>query len=110
MRAIERIDVATAIGSPRPSKGLHRARAFQREFVEFPLPRIVRNTPFRHQAKKIAIRADVVEAVIVNPGVGDVWRHQRNSTLSPDLEKLLFAGGVELQNSCAELETLCPFG
>jgi len=48
--------------------------------------------------------------VVVNAGVGEVRRHERDGSIAADIEELAFAGGVELENGRAELEALRPLG
>src|SRR5688500_12767467 len=63
---------------------------------------------FVHEAEKAAVGADVVEAVVVDAGMGDVRRHQLDGAAAARVERGGVAGGVELQNGGAELETLRP--
>jgi hypothetical protein len=62
------------------------------------------------QTAQVAIGAHVVEPVVVHADVRDVGCHQLERSLATDAEHLLVAGRVELQDGCAELETLRPFG
>ena len=52
VRAVEGIDVAFAAGDLCPSRGLHRARNFQRQFVKMALVVIVLETSFAHQRQQ----------------------------------------------------------
>ena len=71
---------------------------------------VLGDAPFGHQAKQVAVGADIVEAVVVNAGVGEVRRHERDGSIAADFEELALAGGVELENGRAELEALRPLG
>src|SRR5207247_10338686 len=65
MSAVERVDEA-AVGQRRPAAGLHRAADFQRELVEAPLPVTCGRTSLTRQSPQVAVRADVVEPVVVH--------------------------------------------
>ena len=66
---------------------------------------------FVHQPQQIAVRADVVEPVIVHADVGDVRRHDVDECASrPISRNSLVAGGIELQDRRAELKALRPLG
>src|SRR3982750_4904723 len=108
MRTVEGVNVAAAVARRRPSRGLHRARTLQRQLVKPTLPWILRYPAFRHEPQEIAVRADVIEAMIVHADVADVRRHNCDCPLAADREELLVACGVELQNRGAELEALRP--
>ena len=84
MRAVEGVDVAAAIGGPRPAPRLHRAGTFQGHFVRAALPGVLPDAPFLHEAQQIAVGADVVEAVIVDARVGEVRRHEATVWARPD--------------------------
>ena len=98
VRPVEGVDVAAAIGGRRPAGGLHGAGAFQRQLVVAAFPGILEDAAFGHEAEQVPVGADVVEAVVVNAGVGEVRRHQRDGPVAADIEELALAGGVELEN------------
>ena len=74
MRAVERADEAAARNA-RPPARLHGTADFQRQLVEvlFPVARV--DPPLAREAPQVAVRADVVEAVIVDARVGEVRGH-----------------------------------
>ena len=88
---------------------MHGAGNFERQLVKAPLPCILRDAAFVHQAQQVAVSADVVEAVVVNAGVAQVDRHQFHRACPSQFEKLALAGGIELKNGRADVETLRPF-
>src|SRR5262249_50733596 len=65
---------------------------------------------FLRQPPERAVGADVVEPVIVDAGVRDVRRHAPDRSRASQREELTLAGGVELQQRRAELESLRPLG
>ena len=87
MGAVERVDVAAGRDA-RPAPRLDGAADLQRELVEAPLPvgRVV--AAFAGEAPQRAVRADVVEAVIVDADVGQVRRHPLDGARAAELEEL----------------------
>jgi hypothetical protein len=69
---------------------------------------MIGDTALVHQPPEVAVRADIVEPVVVNADVREVRRHHSQRALAAKLEKLLVAGGVELQKRGSELEPLRP--
>src|SRR5947208_7994180 len=69
---------------------------------------VIGNFSFAHQAPKVSVSRNVVEAMIVNAGVGNMSGHPSNRVVSANLQKALLACGIELQQGRAELESLCP--
>ena len=110
LRAVERIDVAGAVGRFRPARRLHRAADFKRQLKIASLPGVVRHAPFVHQPPQVAVGADVVEAVIVDADVRKMRRHHRERALAAELQKSLVARRVELQQCGAILKALRPLG
>jgi hypothetical protein len=107
VRAIERVDVA-AVGQLRPAPRLDRAAHLQRQLVVAHLPLGRLEAPFAGEPPQVAVGTDVVEAVIVDADVGEMRRHPLEGAGAAQIEELLVAGGVELQQRRAELEALRP--
>src|SRR5262249_46971960 len=105
----ERVDEA-AIGQPRPAPRLDGAARSQRELVEAALPGARVDAPLAREPPQRAVRADVVEAVIVDARVRDMRRHALDRALAAELEEFNLAGGVELQQRRSELKALRPLG
>ncbi len=110
MGAVERVDVPAAVRQSRPSPRLHCTADFQRQLVEAALPLAGRDASFTHEPPQVAVGADVVEPVIVDPHVRQVRRHAIHGARSSQLEELLLARRIELQDRRPELEALRPFG
>src|ERR1700733_6776415 len=108
MRAVERVDESVILDSC-PAMRLHRTAQLKSKFVEVALPDILRNPPFAHQPPEIAVSAEVIEAVIVNPEMAHMGRHEPHRIGSSPFEEIPFPGGIELQNLRAVLKTLGPF-
>jgi hypothetical protein len=104
--SVEGVD-EPAVRQARPAAGLHGAAHLQRQLVEPPLPVGRLETPFAREPPERAVRADVVEAMIVDAGVRQVRRHAIDRARAPQLEELRIAGGVELQQ---RRPTWKPFG
>ncbi len=94
----------------RPSARLHRTAHLQRELVEPALPVFSLDASLADETPQVAVRADVVEAVIVNADVGQVRRHAIDCARASQLQERRVARGVELQECRAELEPLGPLG
>ena len=62
-----------------------------------------------HQAQEIAVGADVVEAVVMHAGMGDVRGHEVDGVAPADVEERLVPRDLELIDRRAELEALRPF-
>jgi hypothetical protein len=108
VRAVEGVDEA-AVGQRRPAPRLNGAAHLERQLVEPELPRVGLDPFLARQPSQIPVGAHVVEAVIVHAHVGEVDRHPLQRPLAPEIEKLLVAGGVELEERRSELEPLRPF-
>ena len=98
------------VGQARPAPRLHRAADLQRQLVEARLPRARLDPPFAREPPQVAVGADVVEPVVVHPHVGQVRRHPFQRARAAEVEELLVAGRVELEQRGAELEPLRPLG
>src|SRR5258706_6921869 len=109
MRAVERVDEA-AVRQRRPPARLHGAADLQRELVEAPLPLADLDARLAGEAPEVAVRAHVVEAVIVHADVREMRRHPLDGARATQLEKARVAGRIELQQRGAELEALRPLG
>jgi hypothetical protein len=107
MRAVERVDEAAA-GDFRPARHLDRTADFQRQLIEGDLPFRRVEAPFAREPPQVPVGADVVEAVVVDAGVGQVAAHALDRPRAAELEKVAVAGGVELQQRRAEGEALRP--
>src|SRR4051812_7521289 len=107
MRTVEGMD-ESAIRHRRPPVRLYGAAHLQRQLVEaeFPLARL--EPLLAPEAPQVAVGADVVEAVVVHAHVGEVPRHAGQGPLTADVEKLLGACRVVLQQRRSELEALRP--
>ena len=70
---------------------------FERQLVKIIFPLVERDFPLAHQAPEIAIRGNVVKAVIVDPGVRNMRRHEGERSLVPQPQKLFFAASIKLQ-------------
>ncbi len=107
MRAVERINIAAA-GNRRPARRLNCSRTFKRKFVEVPFPFVLFELAFVHQPKKIAIGADVVEAMVMYAYVRHMRSHERDRMLPARFQESFVAGRIKLQNLGSKLESLCP--
>ncbi len=76
MRTVEGVNVAKIRSELGPARGLDGAGSFEGEFVEAQLPVVGWDAAFQHQAAKVAVGADVIEAVVVHAGVRDVESHE----------------------------------
>src|SRR5438093_12142507 len=103
MRAVERVDEA-ARRQLRPPPRLHGAAGFQRKLVKATLPLARVDATLANQPPQIAVRADVVEAVIVDAHVREMRRHPLDRAYTAQLEKHFVVGRVELQQRGAELK------
>ena len=66
--------------------------------------------PSRASRHSVAVRADVVEAVIVHAHVGQVRRHPLERAGAAEIEEPRVVGRIELQQRGAELKPLGPLG
>ena len=109
VRPVERMNEAAG-REARPAVGLHGAAHLERELVEAGLPLARLDAPFAREPPQVSVGADVVEAVVVHAHVGQVRRHPLERARAAEIEELLVAGRVELQQRGAELEALRPLG
>ena len=108
--AIEGVDVAETILEAGPARGLHRTTYLQRELVKVQLPLVGGNASFEHQTAQVAVGGDVVEAVIVHAGVGQMLRHVGDDVPLGHGEQILISGQLEAEQGIAVLESLGPLG
>src|SRR5947208_17273 len=97
MRTVERINVTFSVSGLSPPCGLDRAAYFQRQLIKILLVFIERYFPLSHQPPEISVSGDVVEAVVMDAYMRHVRRHALHRFLSANLQKLFFAGSVELE-------------
>lgn len=109
MGTIEGVDVAAAAVDGGPAGGLDGAAGLECELVEVFFPGVGGDAAFGEEAEEIAVGGDVVEAMVMDAGVGDVGGHELKGVGAADREELFVAGGIELEDGGAELEALGPF-
>ncbi len=81
----------SAILCRRPSPRLHRAAQLQRQFIRYSSSHWFSGIlAFAHQAPEIAVRADVVEAMIMHSKMADVGSHSLYRRRTPQIAELLF--------------------
>ena len=99
-----------AVRQRGPAPRLDRAADLERELVEphFPGRRV--EPSLLREPREPAVRADIVEAVIVNADVRQVRRHAVHRPLTRKVEELGLTSRVELQHRRAELKPLRPLG
>ena len=110
LAAIERVDVAEAVRKAGPTRGLHRAAYLQRKLIKMQLPFVRGNAALEHQTAKVAVSGDVVEAVIVHAGVGQMLRHVRDHVPPRHGQQIPVARQIEAQQGIAILKSLRPLG
>ena len=108
--AVEGANVTKFGGELGPAGGLYGAAGFEREIVEVGLPIVGGEPAFTEEAAEVSVGADIVEAVIVDPDVGDVGGHAAKRSLAADLEHRFVASGVVLEDGGAVDETFGPLG
>ncbi|MDB6027473.1 MAG: hypothetical protein JWM68_3696 [Verrucomicrobiales bacterium] len=108
VRSVEGINVAELGRDLGPTGGLDGAGEFEGEFVEVLFPIVLGREAFVEEAQEIAVGADVIEAVVMHADVADVRGHLLDGGVATHGEELFLAGGIELENGGAELETLRP--
>ena len=74
------------------------------------LPFVGWNAAFEHQTAQVAVGGDVVEAVIVDPDVGQMFCHVRDTCRRATVQQIPVAGQFEAQQGIAVLESLRPLG
>src|SRR5881409_25652 len=110
MWAVKGVNISFAIGDLCPSRRLNSARDFESEFVKGALVFAVGEAAFPNQTQQIAVSRDVVETVIMHADVRDVRSHALEGAGTAELKETFLAGGIELKDGRAKLETLGPFG
>jgi hypothetical protein len=95
VRAVERMD-EPALRGCRPASRLYGATDTERKLVEAQLPVARVDAAFAHQTPQRAVRAHVVEAVVVHARVGEMRRHPLDRASASELEEFRFARRVEL--------------
>lgn len=110
LRAVERADVAELGGELGPAGGLDSATGFEGEIVEVGFPIVEGEATFAEESAQIAVGADIVEAVIVDPDVGDVDGHAAEGGVATDLEHGFIPGGIVLEDGRAVDKTFRPLG
>ncbi len=108
--AVEGVDVAETIVEAGPTGGLHRSTYFQCELVKVQLLSIVGHAPFEHQPAQVAISGDVVEAMVVDAGVGEMLGHVGNDVPLGNGEEIPISGQLKADQGIAVLESLRPLG
>lgn len=108
--AVERADVAELGGELGPAGGLDGAAGFEGEIVEVGFPIVGGEATFAEESAQIAVGADIVEAVIVNPDVGDVDGHSAEGGVAADLEHGFISGGIVLKDGRAVDKAFGPLG
>ena len=107
---VEGADITEFGGELGPAGGLYGAAGFEREIVEVGLPIVGGEPAFTEEAAEVSVGADIVEAVIVDPDVGDVGGHAAKRSLAADLEHRFVASGVVLEDGGAVDEPFGPLG
>ncbi len=101
MWSIEGVDVAGGallgfgVEDGGPSRGLDGAGDFECEFVEVLFPGVVWDFIFEEETAERTVGGDIVEAVIVDAGVGEVGGHTVERGFATDFEEGLVVGCVE---------------
>ena len=106
--AVERADVAELGGESGPAGGLDGAAGVEGEIVEVGFPIVGGETTFAEESAQIAVGADIVEAVIVDPDVGDVDGHSAEGGVAADLEHGFISGGIVLKDGRSVDEAFGP--
>ena len=83
---------------------------FDGQVVEVRFPCIGGESAFQQKAAKIAVGADIVEAVVMDPDMGHVGGHAAEGSLAPDLEHVFISGGVVLEDGGTIDKAFGPFG
>ena len=109
MWAIERINEPFSIVCPCPARCLYGSGNLQSQHIKILLTLIEGNLPLAHQPPEISVSGNIIEPMIMDADVRNMWRHEFNSFRPANLEESLLARGVELEQSRAELESLRPF-
>jgi len=108
MAAVEGMDEAQAFGKLRPAGGLHRAAHLQSEFVKVQFPFVGFNAALQHEAAQVAVGGDVVEAVVVDSGVGQVLGHVLYRVAATKFEQLEVPHQFKTEERIAVLKAMRP--
>src|SRR4029453_8025766 len=106
--AVERVDETTT-DDRRPSPRLHSTADLQRQLIEANLPVRRVEAALARQPPQTSIRADIVEAMVVDADVREVRSHAFDGAGAGEVQELAIARGIELQHGRPELKPLCPF-
>jgi hypothetical protein len=74
------------------------------------LPGVHWNALFEHETAEVAIGGDVVEAVVMHAGVGEMLRHVGDDVPLSHSEQILISRELEAEQGIAVLKTLGPLG
>jgi len=107
---VEGTDVTEFGGQLGPARGLDRPAGFEREVVEVGLPFVGKESTFAKKAAEVSVGADIVEAVIMDPDMGDVGGHAAECSLPANFEHRSVASGVVLEDGGAVDESFGPLG
>ncbi|MBA7481356.1 hypothetical protein ES707_16826 [subsurface metagenome] len=110
MRTVEGVDVAQIVGQSCPAGRLNRSGHLQSELAERLGPTVPRSLALAVQTQKIAVGADVVEAVVVYADMADVGGHGLQGALDPSIQELFVLPRVELKKGRSKPKPLCPLG
>lgn len=108
--AVEAVDEPGAIGQAGPARGLNGAGHLEGEAAELGGHEAGGESAFMMEAEEIAVSGNVVEAVVMDTGMGDMGGHAVAGAAPGEVEELGIAGGFELEQGGAELKALGPFG
>src|ERR1700744_4936361 len=97
LATVEGVDIPEPIREAGPTGGLHCAAYFQRELVEVQLPFVRWYAAFEHQPAQIAVGGDIVEAVIVYPGVAEMFSHVLHDVPPGQVQEIAVIGEFEAQ-------------
>jgi len=74
-----------------------------------PFPLIVFHPSFQHDSEQVTVGTDVVEPVIMHPGMTDMRGHELKGMHPAQSKNFSIASGIELQDLRSVLKPLCPF-
>jgi hypothetical protein len=110
VRPVEGVDVAEAVEGIRPARRLNGPGHLQRQSIELRLPPVLLDAPLSHHPEKVAVGADVIEAVVVYADVGEVVCHVVHRRTPSVGEHLILAGRLVQVEGVSELKALGPLG
>src|SRR5690348_12418279 len=97
MRTVEGVDVSPTVLDARPAGCLNRSAYFQRQMVQIFLKRLGHDSLFAYEAGQIAVGADDIEAVIVDPDVRNVRWHESQNVMACIVQEPALTCSVKLQ-------------